>query len=587
MAIQKVVFVCFHIPDAAIADVLAVVWNGWKLDISVAGYICALPILIHIVAIWLPYSWWRRVVCLVIYACAAVSALIFAGNLGLYEYWGFPVDSSVMQFLATPKQAFASVSLWQGVLFTAIALLYFIVEYLCYSPILRLYSPKNHSVACRIGATALFVLIAGFDFLAIRGGATTAVANLSKVYFCDRMVLNHAAVNPLFSLLATLGEDSEGDEYQFFDEAECKAIVDGVSVKASGVFEQHITVEQPDIVLIIAESFGCSTIFENVGNEIVAPRFSDFVEEGIYFENCYASSFRTDRGVTAVLSGFPAQTRSSVMKQPEKSRHLPSLARTLGQGGYYSIFVHGGDLNFTDMSSYLYGTGYNRLVDLKGLSFSAPTAKWGYADEIMADEFLRQHAKAKEMGRPRFSTWLTLSSHEPFDVVEKHFDDDMLNSMHFADKQIARVVEGLRASDDWDNTLVIIIADHAYAYPYGVAHSAPERHHIPMLWLGGALNTSRRVATYCSQTDLAATLLAQLGLSHNEFVFSNNILDNNAEALCRGYYIFNNGFGIVDEGCTTVYDCTLQKTISTDSNEEDIAFGKALLQTTYRIIDRL
>ena len=588
MALQKVVFVCFHIPEATLSELLAVVWNGWKLDISVAGYICAVPLLLSLVAVWLPSSLWRKVIGGVIYTCAAISAMIFAGNLGLYEYWGFPVDSSVVQFLATPKQALASVSLGQGVGFSFVALLYFTVEVLCYRPVVRLYELPHTSITRRIGATLLLVLFVGLDILAIRGGTTTAVANLSKAYFCDRMELNHAAVNPTFSLLSTLGEESDSAEYSFFDEVERERILGEVRACKSGEFEKVLTSSRPDIVLIIAESFGCSTIFEHIGNEVVAPHFSAFAKEGIYFENCYASSFRTDRGVTAVLSGFPAQTRSSVMKQPEKSRRLPSLARTLGQSGYYSTFVHGGDLNFTDMASYLYGTGYNRLVDLKELHFDAPTAKWGYADEIMAEEFLRQHAKAKEEGRARFSTWLTLSSHEPFDVVEHHFDDKMLNSMHFADKQIARVVEQLRSSEEWSNTLVIIVADHAYAYPYGVAHSAPERHHIPMLWLSGALKGSPcRVATICSQTDLAATLLAQMGLPHDDFYFSNNILDNNAEALCRGYYIFNNGFGIVDEGGTTVYDCTQQKAISTEPNESDITLGKALLQTTYETIDKL
>ena len=588
-AVQKVVFVAVHIPDATALEFLAVVWNGWKLDISVAGYICALPLLLSIVSAWLPYGWWRKVVAGIIYLFAAISAVIFAGNLGLYEYWGFPVDNSVMQFLATPKQAAASVEWVQGLTTTAVALLYFGAEWLCYSRILRLYNPEKGAKALRrIAITGALILLVGLDLLAIRGGVSTAVANLSKVYFSDRMVLNHAAVNPTFSLLATLGEKSNSAEYQFFDEEERQSIINTLSAVVDGPSESLLAVKRPDIVLIIAESFGCSTIFEKVGNEVVAPRFAALAEEGIYFENCYASSFRTDRGVLAALSGFHAQTRSSLMKQPEKSRHLASIARSLGREGYFSTFVHGGDLNFTDMSSYLYGTGYNRLVGLKDLHFDAPTAKWGYADEIMAEEFLRQHAKAKAEGKPRFSTWLTLSSHEPFDVIENHFEDKMLNSMHFADKQIAHVVEQLRASEGWNNTLVIIIADHAYAYPYGIANSAAERHHIPMLWLGGALKgLPRRVSTFCSQTDLPTTLLSQMGIAHDDFPFSNNIFDRNSEALCRGYYIFNNGFGIVDEGGTTIYDCTLQKAISDGADEEDIARGKALLQTTYKIIDEL
>ena len=182
----------------------------------------------------------------------------------------------------------------QGVGFSFVALLYFTVEVLCYRPVVRLYELPHTSITRRIGATLLLVLFVGLDILAIRGGTTTAVANLSKAYFCDRMELNHAAVNPTFSLLSTLGEESDSAEYCFFDEAERERVLGEVKACKSGEFEQVLSSSRPDIVLIIAESFGCSTIFEHIGNEVVAPHFSALAKEGIYFENCYASSFRTD-----------------------------------------------------------------------------------------------------------------------------------------------------------------------------------------------------------------------------------------------------------------------------------------------------
>jgi phosphoglycerol transferase MdoB-like AlkP superfamily enzyme len=343
--------------------------------------------------------------------------------------------------------------------------------------------------------------------------------------------------------------------------------------------------QRPNIVMIIAESFGRSTIDEVVGGQSVAPNFQQFKGEGVWFENMIASSFRTDRGVLATLSGFCAQPTMSVMKYPQKASRLPSIAGALRDVGYSTAYIHGGDLNFTDMAGYLYATGFDKLVALKDLSFDAPTSKWGYADDVLADYFIDFIAQKSAESRPYFAVWQTLSSHEPFDVPQSVFEDKMLNSMHFADSCIARVVEALQQKQQWDNTLLIIVADHAYLYPYGIAASAVTRHRIPMLWMGGAIKEATNIENYCSQSDLAATLLSQLGLDYSRFVMSRNIFAPNAEQF--GYYTFNNGFGVVKSSGATIYDCTTEQIISQQESAEDVATGKTLLQTTYSIIKQL
>lgn len=588
-AIQKPLFLIWYHTLASgcdAADFAGVVANGLKLDITIAGYITALPLLIMLVALWLPNGGGKatkRIIRVYLCVMAAIVAVLFAGNLSLYGYWSFPLDGSVMQYLADPKHAAASVPVGEAIAYSTIALLYFAFEVWIYSLTLRLLRPCSAKLAVKFGVACALLLAIGLDFLAIRGGTTTATANVSKVYFSGNMFLNHAAVNPTFSLLSSLSKrGAEGADYHFFEDEQCAEIV--ASLRDSEAVEQEslLRSSRPDIILILAESFGRSTADAVVNGEAVAPNFQRLKKEGIYFENIYASSFRTDRGTAATLSGFPAQTKSSIMKSPAKSRHLASIARSLRREGYTTRFIHGGDLNFTNMASYLYSTGYDHLTDLKSLDKDAPTGKWGYDDEVMAEVFLED---IEEEQSPLFSTWLTLSSHEPFDVPEHHFDDPMLNSMWFVDKQIARVVASLKESSRWDNTLVIIIADHAYPYPYGVANSSPERHHIPMLWLGGAIAQSRTIATYASQTDIAATLLAQLGITQDDFPFSRNIMKSSTPHF--GYYVFNNGFGVVDERGTTIFDCTSGRTISQFESAQHIDYGKALLQATYRTIEAL
>ena len=590
MAIEKPLFLLWYhaqAAEASAAELALVVWNGLKLDQTVAGYITALPLLVVLAALWIPGRWSRSVLKGYLLVIAAVSATAFAANLALYEYWAFPLDSSVLQYLASPKEALASVTAGQLLLQLLVAAAVFGGMAWCYLRVLRLYDPARRSTH-RAGSTLVLLLAAGVLFLPIRGGVSVATANVSKVYFSGRMFLNHAAVNPLFSFLSTL---SDGDdalyEYEFFPEPERAAIFEPLrgDLPAGIGTDTLLRTRRPNVVLFLVESFGRSTVDERVGGEPVAPEFQRLKGEGVYFDNLFANSFRTDRGTVAVLSGFPAQTKMSVMKLPVKSQRLPSIARSLRREGYATSFYYGGDLNFTNTASYLYGTGFDRLTWQKDLHFDAPTSKWGYADDVVIDAFTDHVLAEAASQRPFFAAMLTLSSHEPFDVPFAKFDDPMLNAMAFTDACLGRFVERVRQTPVWDDLLVILIADHAYPYPYGITNSDALRHRIPMLWLGGAVRRPAVVETYGSQSDLAATLLAQLGIAHGDFLFSRDLFDPARPKF--GYWCFNNGFGVADAGGTTIFDCTSARVISPDSTAAQLRDGKAMLQTTYKAIREL
>ena len=590
MAIEKPLFLLWYhaqAAEASAAELALVVWNGLKLDQTVAGYITALPLLVVLAALWIPGRWSRSVLKGYLLVIAAVAATAFAANLALYEYWAFPLDSSVLQYLASPKEALASVTAGQLLLQLLVAAAVFGGMAWCYLRVLRLYDPARRSTH-RAGSTLVLLLAAGVLFLPIRGGVSVATANVSKVYFSGRMFLNHAAVNPLFSFLSTL---SDGDdalyEYEFFPEPERAAIFEPLrgDLPAGIGTDTLLRTRRPNVVLFLVESFGRSTVDERVGGEPVAPEFQRLKGEGVYFDNLFANSFRTDRGTVAVLSGFPAQTKMSVMKLPVKSQRLPSIARSLRREAYATSFYYGGDLNFTNTASYLYGTGFDRLTWQKDLHFDAPTSKWGYADDVVIDAFTDHVLAEAASQRPFFAAMLTLSSHEPFDVPFAKFDDPMLNAMAFTDACLGRFVERVRQTPVWDDLLVILIADHAYPYPYGIANSDALRHRIPMLWLGGAVRRPAVVETYGSQSDLAATLLAQLGIAHGDFLFSRDLFDPARPKF--GYWCFNNGFGVADAGGTTIFDCTSARVISPDSTAAQLRDGKAMLQTTYKAIREL
>ena len=592
MAVQKPVFMAYYAVEAAGAGFrgwIDVLWHGLTLDMTVAGYVTALPILVTLLSLWLrlPEKVWRGVLTTWFVLVAVTTAVIFAVDVALYEHWGFRIDSTVLIYLADPEEAMASVDFWLGVRQTLLAAAYAAGMIWVYRRILGVFDGRT--VGWRVASlgSLAVVMLAGFDFLAIRGGTGASVANVSKVYFSPTQFLNHAATNPVFSFLASLGDRVDyADEYPFFDEAVRAAKFDALrgNGPAAGPTEPVLNTARPNVVIVILESFARTVMDAEVGGEPVMPYMQRLKGEGIWFENFFANSFRTDRGEVAILSGFPAQTRMSIMKLPAKSRNLPSIARSLAGEGYATSFAYGGDLNFTNQSSYMYATGWQELIWQKDLRFDAPAADWGYDDALMCDWFADRVIALSDAGKPFLTGLLTLSSHTPFDVPYSKFDDKVLNAMAFSDECVGKMINRLKASPAWKDLLVVLVADHGYPYPRTLTYNEPLRHRIPMIWTGGAVARPRVVEDYAAQIDIAATLLAQLGVAHDDFDYSKDIFAPTPPRKFA-YYTFNDGFGVVDASGEAVWDATAGRAV-TATNPELLDVGRTMLQTTYTDIGR-
>ncbi len=464
------------------------------------------------------------------------------------------------------------------------------------------------SLKYRCYDTILLILAAGGLFVGIRGGVEESVANVSKVYFSPYAFANHAAVNPTFSLLSSMGEAKRYDEmYNVFGAEElAEKFAEARGEKSVQQYDPEVVSSNlPDIAIVIWEGFTRDILEMEVDGREVMPHLKKIAQEGLFFENMYATGSRTDRGVAGVLSGFPSQPKISIMKIPSKSRNLPSIASSLVERGYRSTFYYGGDLNFMDMSSYLYGTGWQKL--LWGSDFAsreAESMQWGHSDGMMCEIFADSLIEMTKRPEPTLATLLTLSSHQPFDVPEQMgFSDPLINSMAYCDAKIGEMVEKLEGSAAWDNLLLMIVADHTIAYSHDVEYNAPNRHRIPMIWSGGALAKRGVEQQFLNQTDIAPTLLGSLGVDIEDFIFGENIFGDNASPRF-GYYTFNDGFGVVDSLGCVVYDnvsqmssrstpqesmvhgVTTDATPLNDHEQRLLNRGKAILQQTHLWIEQ-
>ncbi len=609
-------FMCYHhqlFGAYGASEWMQVLGHSLPHHLTVAGYVMALPLVVELIRIWFPGRWHGRFMTIYMGVLTVPLLMGWFVNVILYGYWGICLDSTALIYLQdNPKDALAESPLWAVLLLLllmacAVWLVVRIMQWM-YAPkqeMRRIHpNEKRRNVRRDSWLTMAALLLCGLDFVAIRGGITTSTQNPGRAYFSTEMPLNHAAVNPVFNFLYSLGKKEDfSKQYRFMTAEEAVVAMEELqraTTSGQKTSERLLTTARPNILLILFESFSgaaCHALTEDA-DPTWMPAVNSMYAEGLGFTRFYANSFRTDRGVASVLASYPGQPTNSVMKDQGKCDNLQYLSKRLGEEGYQLQFIHGGDVNFTNMQGFLRAGNIMNIVGDTDFPIADRLSKWGVPDHLMFDYVHEQLEQSNREDAPFFKVFLTLSSHEPFDVPFHHFDNEYINSVAYTDSCFGAFINGVKADTAlWNNLLIVGLPDHCFAkFPEGIQQHDPLRYHIPMFWTGGALrlpqdslgNDVHVMDVLGQQTDLSATLLGQLGIAHDDFNFSKDLFDPTAPHYA--FYSFSDGFGLITDSCSYVQD-NKQNGVGLMPGTDDPAgkaerWGKAYLQTLYDDLSR-
>lgn len=593
--LQKPLFMLYnsHI-DSTIgwADYLEVMVQGIPLDLTVTGYTIVLPLVICTLSYFIDKpKLWRGLLTGYYALVGILIASIFVGDCVMYDFWHFKLDSSIFLYTDKPGDAIASVST-SFLVIRIVAMMVFAAIYITTFVLIlkkQEFDKPYHPVLVLVNLP-LFAIV----FLMIRGGMGEGTANVSKVYYSENQFLNHSAVNPSFSLLYSLGKSQDfANEFQFFEEKECLQLMQGIYHTESINPDTLLTKKRPNILLIIWEGCGAKMVEAAGGEKGVTPNLNKLAREGVVFTNCYANSFRTDRGLVSILSGWLGMPTASLMKIPEKCESLPALPKKLREEGYKTDFWYGGDITFTNMNGYMLQAGIQKVVCDKDFTREERSySKWGVMDEVLLDrlteDITHRSMDPKYQDKPWFTSVLTLSSHEPWEVPVKLHSEMRRNSFAYTDQCIGKMIDRIKRSDQWNDLMIVIIPDHGVVLDEGDDVSQCEITHIPIVFTGGAVIGLRRYGMIMNQADLPATILGQLGINHDEFTFSRDVLSR-SYSYPTAFHSFNNGMTFIDSTGITTYDNNAEKTIFNKGQNLSLREkkAKATLQTLYKnIADR-
>lgn len=543
--------------DALFLSNFIQVWkSGILLDLSMVGYLSIIPILGIFCNKILPvithkvvqfYGWftWLFLV------------IVMASDAYFYYYWGQKTNLGFTQFLGEENAGLFSLET-QTFVVTFLFILLGIYGFSRRGAKL-FHLPEKGSIW-----TAIVLLI--ISFVMIRGGVSNVPVNISSAYFSKNNALNNAAVNPAWSFLATELERDKHAPLKFFKQ---KEQAEKILSQINSSKDDYTSLLEPydsntNLILIVLESFSAKVVGSVSGEKFGStPQLDSISGQGISFSNAYASSFRSDKGLLALTTGFPSGARQTLTNFPTELSAKPSVFKLFSKD-YWTSFYYGGNLDFANIKVL-----FSDADELKsGDDFvSSKRNTWGVHDEDVFQTFGDDFMTRK---KPQFSMLFSLSSHEPFDVPNyQNREDPYLNSISYTDSCLGLLINRIKESDKWSNTLIMITADHGVRRPDNAPIYSDINFKIPLILTGGVVRRDTVIREIVSQSDLPSTVASYL---NKPFIFSQQSV---LQPSNIAFYSYHNGIATVAPDCIQFYDFD-QKKYLTDSCT--LPFEKAFFQ---------
>ena len=568
---------------------------GLRMDASATAYIAIIPLLVFIVNWFIPGGkiksiWLKAYIWVLLFFISLISIV----DLGIFTEWGAKVNFRAFDTLYdSPAESMSStgsspialnLTIGLVLLISGIILSHLIVDYSFKKP-----AEKKRS---KVLFSVLLFLV---NFLILRGTVSPQPIDQSVGYFSDNQLLDISAQNTEWNLANDVFENLRHpyNPYLFMPPAQAKQIVDETFAVKKDTTIKILTTNRPNVVIIQLESFTADLIASLGGEKGDCPNFETFIKNGVLFNNIYSAGDRTDKGIIAILSGFPSQAIRTIVTDTSKQHKLPSLLTVFRDTGYTTSYFYGGTSTYMNFNTYMADHKTDHVTDEASFKKSEIGSTWGAHDNIL---FAKHVTYLSEQTKPFFSLIQTLTNHEPFVMpVKRHFKrggvaNKFRSTAYFTDSCLNAYFNAAKKHDWYKNTLFILVADHGHRLPKSTSMAySPAKYHIPLLFFGDVIKPEYRgkqISKLGNQTDIASTLLAQLNLPHRQFIWSKDLLNPYSKEFA--FFDWDNGFGYLTPQQSVSYDNSGQRMIYVRNKQADksitdktLLHGKAFMQQIF------
>jgi phosphoglycerol transferase MdoB-like AlkP superfamily enzyme len=570
LLLLTVLRIVFHLvyPSNGEGGIGKALWMGFRYDARVVCIFLLIVWMMGLSPFFRPYTSIssKKILLGFTRLFAILIIIVYTFDFAHFAYLRQRLNASVLSYAADAKismgmmwQSYPVIKILLGWV-VAFVLLFYITRYLY-----RL-SNRQPEIATKRSRVITYLLCFFVFAVAIFGRIGQFPLRWSDAYRLNSDYKASLALNPFQSFISSLKFRGAG-----FDVVKTKgyypliASLLGVEKPDSSALNflrvekanDSSIVNQPNVVLVICESFSAykSSMWGNPLN--TTPYFNELCSKGVFFKNCFSPAYGTARGVWAIITGIPDVTE---LKTASRNPALVDQHTILNDiKGYEKFYFLGGSASWANIRGVLTGN----IRDLKMYEqedYSSPKIDvWGISDKNL---FLEANKVLKQQEKPFFAIIQTADNHRPYtipaedkakltlkdfpkDSLEKYgfFSNDELNAYTYMDYTFKIFFDAAVKEKYFNNTVFVFVGDHGIRGNAGdmmpkvwTEHGLTTQH-IPLLFYSPSMLQPAVFNKKVSQLDIMPSIAALTSLQVSNTTLGKNIFADTSQTNASSFVI--------------------------------------------------
>ena len=392
--------------------------------------------------------------------------------------------------------------------------------------------PKTSHLKLGWWRVPFFLLMFVVILLTMRGGIESKPIQSVFAYNEGSMAQGHLTLNGVFAVFHSLNKSNMRTP-DFMPQEEA---VDVVQAIYASPYERvpdsyyplmrersspNMGQKKLNVVVLLLESWDPD--FIDITRELagkkpynVTPNYNKLVQKGRLYTNFYANGQRSIDGIAAVIAGVPRVPGAGGFGEGIEVNGIGWMGNIAKKQGYQTSFLSGSYRHSFYMDKIAPLAGFDTYYgseDLTSLHPNPPKSHWGGWDY---DLFMAGHELYQKTDQPFLSVMFSVSTHTPWALPEPRFEkykggsdlDKFRNTIFYTDWALGKFFKAVEQSSYADNTIFILLADHASG---NMPHpDMREQYRVPLLMLGPNIQPGLD-DSLSSQVDLIPTIIDLAG----------------------------------------------------------------------------
>jgi phosphoglycerol transferase MdoB-like AlkP superfamily enzyme len=362
----------------------------------------------------------------------------------------------------------------------------------------------------------LTLILIALAILLGRGGIQKRPITFIDAKIMEKPLTDQMVLNTPFTLIKSM-EDRLIQKVHYFSSDQMLSFLNLRKDSLVRHLPPHLG-SKPNVVILILEGLSSEYL-----SELTTPFFLKLSKQGVLYNPAFANGRRSIEGISSVVTSIPALMDDPFILSQFGMNDFVSLGKILKQQNYETSFFHGaknGSMHFdvfTRAAGFDHYYGKNEFGDL-----SQDDGAWGIFD----DPFLQYSCKTMSGFNKNFlSVIFTLTSHHPFPLpteFKKQMDssplkdqEPVLKTIRYVDSALEHFFECARQQAWYQNTLFVLVADHAGPVTIKKDKTFEELFEIPLLFYSPNSTWTQDLSrdVVAQQIDILPTIIDFLGLN--------------------------------------------------------------------------